>query len=197
MSNAGGMSTITRYTDMLAGNTTWTPWEPQGAYDSLATVTVAAGGVASISFAGIPQNYEHLQLRILCRSDFAANLVGFHVRPNGETGANFSDHYLRGDGASATAGGNANATFPNLGYIPGANYSSSTFSAIVLDILDYTNTNINKTMRSLSGFDVNGAGMVALNSASWRNTAAINSFSIIPGAGNFNQNSQFTLYGVR
>jgi hypothetical protein len=196
-SNAGGFKSLNRYYDMLAGNAAWNPWEPDGAFDSLSTVTVPSGGLATITFAGIPNTYKHLQLRVLCRSDFAATLVGFHIRPNGETGANFSDHYLRGDGSSPTAGGNANATFPNLGYIPGASYSSSTFSAIVVDILDYTNTNINKSMRSLSGFDTNGAGMVALNSASWRNTAAINSLAIIPGAGNFNQNSQFTLYGVK
>jgi hypothetical protein len=196
-SNAGGFKSLTRYHDMLAGNTVWNPWEPDGAYDALATVTVPSGGLSTITFAGIPNTYKHLQIRSIARSDFAGNLVSFHLRPNGETGANFSDHYLRGDGTGATASGTANVTFPTLGYATAANYASNIFSGTVIDLLDYANTNVNKTMRGFSGFDTNGAGIVGLFSAAWRNTAAINSLTIIPGAGNFIQNSQFTLYGVK
>lgn len=63
MSNAGGMSTVTRYTDMLAGNSFWNPWSPSTDYDSIATTTVGAGGAASITFSSIPSTYQHLQIR--------------------------------------------------------------------------------------------------------------------------------------
>jgi hypothetical protein len=37
---------------------------PFGAYDSLATVTLSADA-ASVTFAGIPSGYKHLQIRAI------------------------------------------------------------------------------------------------------------------------------------
>ena len=42
---------------------------PYGAYDSLATVTVPSGGVASVTFAGIPSGYQHLHIGGGARTD--------------------------------------------------------------------------------------------------------------------------------
>jgi len=97
MSNAGGMSTITRYVDMLAGNTTWSPWEPAGAYDALATVTVGSTAVSDITFTGIPTGYKHLQIRGILLSSSGQNNLS--LRCNSDTAANYSSHQLQGDGA--------------------------------------------------------------------------------------------------
>lgn len=166
-------------------------------YESIATVTVGSGGSSSISFSSIPSTFKHLQLRCLARSDYAGTIVSLHPRPNGETGTNFSDHYIQGNGSTVVAGGAANQNFPTLGLSTAANYGSSIFAVSVIDFLEYGNTNIYKTMRGLAGGDANGAGTVGLYSASWRNTAAISSLSIIAGAGNFVQYSSFALYGIR
>ena len=58
-SNAGGMSSLAQYVDMLAGN----PAVVLSSYDSIATVTVGSGGSSSIVFSSIPQTYKHLQIR--------------------------------------------------------------------------------------------------------------------------------------
>ena len=180
MSNAGGMSTVTRYTDMLAGNTTWNPWEPQGAYDALSTVTVPSGGVASITFAGIPQGYKHLQVRM-------SNTVGSVIRFNGDTGSNYRYHVLFGNGTSALAGSD-----PNAAYSPADGTNGRAVE--ILDILDYSNTNKNKTLRSAGGYNDTASAAVWLVSNLWVSTAAINSFSL---TGTIPQNAKYTLYGVR
>jgi hypothetical protein len=199
MSNAGGMSTVTRYTDMLAGNTTWNPWSPDGAYDSLATVTVPAGGVASINFTGIPNTYKHLQIRGIVKSttsgsSFSSVLLNF----NSDSSSSYTRHIVWGDGATAYAYGLANTTawaigandFPTAGY-------TNIFGAHIVDILDYASTSKNKTVRALTGCDVNGAGEVALSSTVYFKTNAISSIQLVSASGNFAQFSQYTLYGVR
>lgn len=209
MSNAGGMSTVTRYVDMLAGNTTWNPWEPAGAYDALATVTVPSGGAASIEFAGIPTGYKHLQIRGINQTnrttyntDNAIMLLG-----NGsiDTGANYSKHSLFSDyqnGSVVYADGTANASNMS-GFLFTTTGVSGAFGVFVIDILDYANTSKYKTVKALSGADGNGTvagynSSVGLASGGWRNTAAITNIRLAPQLGTlFNQHSTFALYGVK
>ena len=74
----------------------------------------------------------------------------------------------------------------------------STFGAVVIDILDYANTNKYKTIRSLSGTDYNNtSGAVGLFSGSWRNTNAITTIKITASSANLAQYSQFALYGIK
>jgi hypothetical protein len=208
MSNAGGMATVTRYTDMLAGNTTWNPWEPDGAYDALATVTVPSGGVASINFAGIPNTYKHLQIRGIAQDNRATyNTSSLMMRFNGDTAANYSDHYLQASWTAGATTAQAGADVNNTGISWIAQITSTVatnvFGAFVIDVLDYADTTKFKTARSLSGADANAevAGfrpVPRLTSGNWRNTGAINSITFIPEFGTtISQYSQFSLYGVK
>jgi hypothetical protein len=201
MSNAGGMATIQRYTDMLAGNTTWSPWEPDGAYDALATVTVPSGGLASIVFAGIPNTYKHLQIRYLSRSTRSGSSTdSMSIRFNGDTGSNYARHYLYGDGSSASAGASTSQTSSNIGTQSAASASANIFGVGIVDIFDYTSTTINKTIRCLSGVDFNGAGETQLSSGLYFATpVAVNSITFLAqsGSANFTEYSQFSLFGVK
>ena len=115
------------------------------------------------------------------------------------SGANyFSYHEILGDGATASAGaGSSSGTAVGFGYIAAASSSASIFGVLVVDVLDYLNTNKNKVPRILAGYDRNGGGIIALTSGLWRNTAAIDRIDLIPGSGNFAQYSQFALYGIK
>lgn len=198
MSNAGGLSNITRYVDMLAGNTTWNPWEPAGAYDALATVTVPSGGAASIEFAGIPAGYKHLQLRILARSGATASGGNYmNMRFNSDSGTNYTYHALLGDGSSATAAALASQNAIYLQRMSNNNDAASIYGALVVDLLDYSNTNKNKTVRNLGAYDANGSGRIYLVSSAWMNTGAVSSISITPESSTFNQYSTFSLFGVK
>jgi hypothetical protein len=204
MSNAGGFKSLTRYHDMLAGNTTWVSWEPDGAFDSLATVTVPSGGLASVTFASIPNTYKHLQVRSYSLNNAGAN--GYYCQfrvGNGsvDSGSNYSWHHLVGNGAGTSAAGYASQNYARLfGTVSGPTNNSSGF-AVVADFLDYANTNKFKTVRSLEGADGNGVGEVGLISSLWQSTSAINTITLSAfsqgSASTFGQHSQFTLYGVK
>jgi hypothetical protein len=118
------------------------------------------------------------------------------MRFNSDTGSNYSQHYLYGDGSTAGAGGSANTSYTDIGYYPSE--TANTFMVGVVDILEYANTNIYKTMRVLQGVDVNGSnGQLALKSGGWRNTNAISTITITPPFGTFAQYSSFALYGIK
>jgi hypothetical protein len=164
-----------------------------GDYESIATVTVGSGGSSSISFTSIPSTYQHLQIRgIARRSSGSTNTI---VRFNSDSGNNYATHYLLGNGSSASAGAESSV---NRFYLDILTASSTSYSASVLDVLDYANTNKNKTARSLAGIDLNGSGTVWLASGLWMNTAAITAVTLsLESSANFEQYSSFALYGIK
>ena len=161
-------------------------------YESISTVTVGSGGTSSVSFTSIPSTFTHLQVR--CTTLLSASDNDYRMQINGDTGSNYSRHYLLGDGSAAYAAGSANQDMFLVCY-NAASYTNSTGS--IIDILDYANTNKYKTARILAGVDKNGGGYMFLLSGNWRNTAAITSLLIYPNAGTFNQYSSFALYGIK
>lgn len=165
-------------------------WAPSGAYDSIATTTVGTGGASSITFSSIPSTYTHLQIRGIAQATLATGFIRF----NSDSASNYATHYLYGDGASAASGAATNQT---ISYAFLATASANIFGGAVIDILDYTNTNKYKTMRSLSGGDQNGTGYIELISGLWQSTSAITSITLIPASGNFAQYSSFALYGIK
>ena len=66
----------------------------------------------------------------------------------------------------------------------------------IIDILDYVNTNKYKTIRSISGHDANGSGIVQLGSELWQSTSAITSLAGGANAG-FLQYTTIQLYGIQ
>ena len=172
-------------------------WQPEGAYDSLATVTVGATAVANIEFAGIPSTYKHLQIRGIVRYSGAAGNNPMYLTLNSDSGANYSWHGLYGSGTSAAAASAINQSRIDIDRIAGANAASNIFGAFVLDILDYANTNKYKTTRNLGGIDQNGSGFIFFESGSWRSTDAVNTIKFVPPSDNFVEYSSFSLYGIK
>jgi hypothetical protein len=175
-----------------------------GDYESIATTVVGAGGAPSVTFSSIPSTYKHLQIRALGQSSRASFPDGYFTRVgNGsaDSGNNYSWHYLDGDGSNAIASATTSTSAARIGSISGQS-ATSMFTANVVDILDYANTNKYKTIRSLFGYDTNGNGSVGqrvgIYSALWQSNSAINVITIFPEVGpNFQQYSSFALYGIK
>ena len=164
-------------------------------FESIATVTVGAGGSSNVTFSSIPSTYKHLQIRIstLC----STNGPEIYSQFNSDTAGNYSWHSLFGNGA--TASGSNLGTSATAIYTAGLGVGQSTSYpfVIVYDILDYADTNKYKTARILAGSDKNGSGEVELISGNWRSTSAINAIKLYGGSGNFAQYSSFALYGIK
>ena len=158
-----------------------------GSYESIATVSDSGSSV--VTFSSIPSTYKHLQIR--CFSTPSGATYNY-LRLNSDTGTNYSFHQLTGDGSTAGAAGGATQ---NLVYIN--NYSSTQPAVAIIDILDYQNTNKNKTIRSLAGVDSNGAGYVQFRSGAWYNTAAVSTVTITVDGGSYSTGSSFALYGIK
>ena len=170
-----------------------------GSYDALATVTVPSGGASSITFSAIPQTgYKHLQIRALAQVNSGSTSTGgIRFQFNSDAGSNYSLHRLYGTGSgSGSSDGYSSQTTAYAGIVSGSG-STNIFGASVIDVLDYANTNKNKTIRTLGGADTNGAGIIMFPSSAWYNTSAINTITVTSDSGNFTQYSQFSLYGVK
>jgi hypothetical protein len=169
---------------------------PSGAYDSIATVTIGAGGAGGIVFSSIPATYTHLQIRGIIRGNRSGALDEMGMRFNGGS-ANITYHTLNGNGSTVAATAATAAGWSWFAPVASASETSGVFSSVVIDILDYSNTNKNKTFRALTGYDNNGSGRIYLASGVQLDTAAINDVTIIPSNTTFVQYSTFALYGIK
>lgn len=174
-------------------------WAPNGAYDALATVTVPSGGVASVTFAGIPTGYKHLKICYITRLATGGGSADsfIYAQFNNDTGSNYSWHYILGDGSSSAASSASTQTQFAFGAAPQSGVGSNIFGSGVADILDYSSVSKNKTVRILSGDDRNGSGTVILNSGLWMNSSTAISSINISSASSFAEYSQFALYGIK
>jgi hypothetical protein len=186
---------LTKYDSFLAGN----PKFVSNSYESISTVTVGSGGSSSIDFTSIPSTYTHLQIRGIARGSRAATQDTLKVIYNNDSAGNyFSYHEIYGDGSSAAAyNGNATNTNNYVDSFAASSASANIFGAMIIDILDYTNTNKYKTNRFLGGNDRNGSGSIAFGSGLWMSTSAITRITISAANGNLSEYSQFALYGIK
>jgi hypothetical protein len=169
---------------------------PPNGYVAIASTTVGSGGASTIDFTGIPSIYKHLQLRVIARGTASVTDQEQYITFNGTSTNYYSAHILYGTGSSALA---TVSTYTSVNLLPrliAASSTASTFTSYVTDILDYQNTNKNKVIRSLGGFDANGSGEIDFMSGLWMNTSAISSISIRPSSSNFAQHTSFALYGI-
>lgn len=155
-------------------------------YTPIQSIT-GTGSSNSITFSSIPSTYTDLVL--ICNFQLTTGAGTSWVRFNGDTGTNYSDTYIYGNGSTATSGRHSTIA---------QSYCADADSAGIVTSIhhfeNYANTTTYKTFLSRSNLVIAG---VAAYVGLWRSTAAINSitFSNTSG-GNFNTSSTFTLYGI-
>jgi hypothetical protein len=172
-------------------------WAPGKDFDSIATVTPYTT-VSTVVFSSIPQTYRHLQIRAIGRTTRTAGGADDNLKVTLNSDTTYSWHYLLGDGASASAGGGSSSSAMLQVGLPGAT-ATTAFSATIIDLLDYTSTTKNKTIKTLSGYDTNGGGFLGLSSGlDYATPAAITSITISSwNAANFVSNCHWALYGIK
>jgi hypothetical protein len=167
-------------------------------YQSIATATVGSGGQSTVTFSSIPSTYTHLQIRSIGRTNRDSVFDNLQLKINTDAGSSFYRHFFYGNGAAISGGNQTGVVVGAWGAgMSGADASANVFAAAIVDILDYANTNKNKTIKGFDGLDTNGNGLVALSSSLWSSTSAINSLEISGIGGTIQQYSSFALYGIK
>jgi len=167
-------------------------------FTKIASVTVGAGGAASIDFSSIPQTYTDLCIKISARTARATPQDSFRVTLNA-TNASYSYVRLYNDG-SASPGSDIDSgnSYLTTGYTNGNTGTANTFGSTEIYFTNYTSS-ANKSVYS-DGISENNAttAYAGLVSALWANSAAITSIKIEGATGaTILQYSTATLYGIK
>jgi hypothetical protein len=167
-------------------------------FDLLET-TVLGTTASSVTFSslGSYSDYKHLQIRATMRAN-GTTLTFYRIRFNGDTGTNYARHWLtsQGTNVSSAVGTNNIGIFP-ADRLPGDSTTNS-FTASVIDILDFSNANKNTTVKVFSGYrDAVNGGQIRLASGFWNNTAAVTSIEIASQSDNFVSGTRMSLYGIK
>lgn len=179
----------------------WSSFTPTNtSFESIATVSVGAGGSSTITFSSISGTYKHLQLRFSAETTTGGNGGDdVLVRFNGDSSTNYARHRMLGSGTSLTSSNNTSQTGIALTAAAARSQGGSGLfnASCVLDILDYSNTSKNKVTRSIQGADYNGSGEISFIGGLWINTTAITSIVLTPEQNLFAEHSHFALYGIK
>ena len=145
-----------------------------------------SSATATLTFSSIPTTYTDLIL--VCNIIDTAINVGAIQVGNGslDTGSNYSDTRLIGNGSAVASFRDTSATYIYIGT------TSSVRGTQIYNFLDYANTT---TYKTVVGRAADSGYRNAVGVGLWRSTAAINTIKIFGGS-NWN-GSTFKLYGIQ
>ena len=161
----------------------------------------ASGSASTITFNNIPQTFTDLQLVVSFRGLTATGnpSEALTMLINADASNNYSNTNLYSNGTGVASIRYSNNGNIYLLQINSATSTSNTFSNGELYIPNYTSSNykqiISNTIIENNATSVANAGTM-IASGLWRNTSAITSLSLSSSAGNINQYSTFSLYGI-
>lgn len=153
-------------------------------YESIATTTLGSA-TNSITFSSIPQTYTDLILVVNGTLNSTGN---YSLRFNGDTGTNYSDTALFGDGTNAGSNRRSTGTVAYIGI------GGTSMVTTIANIMNYSNTTTNKTTIARSG---DASQRVESRVSLWRSTAAITTVLLFSDAQNMAAGTTATLYGVK
>jgi hypothetical protein len=159
---------------MAAGNT----------YTQIASTTLGSAA-SSVTFSSIAGTYTDLVL-VFNGTGTAGTTAALQF--NSDTGSNYSNTYVLGDGTSASSGRASSLTSTYLFY------PATTIGTATINIMNYSNATTFKT--ALCRWSTTGNYALA-SVGLWRGTiAAINSVTVLTVSSTFAAGSTFNLYGI-
>jgi hypothetical protein len=156
------------------------------------TVTVGAGGQATIEFTAIPATYTDLKLVLSARGTTSAAYTALKISFNGST-TSYTGRQLYGDGTGAVSN---NFSAEWAGYIDAATATTSTFSSTELYVTNYAGSTNKSSSVEYAQENNTTTAILGMWARLWSNTAAITQITCTPEVGNFAQYSTASLYGI-
>jgi hypothetical protein len=159
----------------------------------ISTVTVGAGGQASIDFTSIPGTFTDLLIVLNGRAD-NANTDG-NVTFNGLT-TNLASRQLYGSGSASGSATNATKVL-SYGLADASSYTANVFSNVQIYVPNYASTTTFKSVSIEAIVENNAtAAYTTLVAGLWSSNSAITQVTLKADTGNFAQYSTASLYGI-
>jgi hypothetical protein len=168
----------------------------------IASSTVGASPVTSVTFSSIPATYTDLLIKVSARStSIGNNYDNYYLTINGTAGGTaYSDIVTYGVGSSLGSFGHSGVTQMQIGATPNTGGTANTFDNSEIYIPNYLSSN----QKGVSADGVverntttNGATIAALYAGRWSGTSAITSLVLTPDATSWVQYSSVYLYGIK
>lgn len=169
-----------------------------GALVAIADSTLGADA-ASLSISSIPGTYAYLKVVIQARTDRAATSDFIQIKFNNDTGANYYDQTIEGNGGTASAGQDVAQTRGLTMIAMGDTGVTNAFSVHELLIPEYASTSKVKTMTGTIAafFNTTSNFQTYAFGGLWNQTAAITSVKVEPIFGtNLKAGTRMTIYGM-
>lgn len=150
------------------------------------------GTPSSVTFSSISSAYTDL---VLILGNIAAASETLIIQVNGDTGTNYSQRWMVGNGSAASSNSlQSNNSIYAYGTLT---VPTSIPSMGILNFMSYSSSYY-KTILSGAALDQNGSGAVFSSVGLWRNTAAINSITVATKFGtSFVSGGTAALYGIK
>jgi hypothetical protein len=160
----------------------------------LSTVTVGAGGVASVTFSNIPQGYTDLKVVASARSDRGGEFTDYiSILPNAST-SNLSSRFIFFSNTTR------NSSTDNRVYVAtnSSTSTTNTYGSAEFYIPNYTSSNYKSIMADGVTENNSTSNYGHVSSGLWSSNAAITSLTLVSLNGvNWVANSTFSLYGIK
>jgi hypothetical protein len=160
-------------------------------FKKIASVTVGAGGAASIDFTSIPSTYTDLKVVYSLRASNATNTIFFNASFNGVT-SNRSRKTLYTDSSGIAS---YSASDAESSITIGSLVTANTFGNGEIYIPNYASSNFKSASGDSVGENNASSSPLAMHAILWSSTAAINALSLIAST-TWAQYSTATLYGI-
>jgi len=157
-------------------------------YEPIASTTLGSAA-ASYTFTSIPGTFTDL---VVVHSGVGTGGFGLRLRFNSDTGSNYSNTQLHGNGTSAGSTRDSNGSSIRLTY--DASVQTTDAGTRVAHIMSYANTNVNKTVLTASARAGTGVDRIV---GLWRSTAAITSVTVLAANDNMDTGTTLSLYGIK
>ena len=160
-------------------------------YEKIATTTLT-GTASEISFASIPNTYTDIVMIVSGKSSSDDQIF---LRYNTDTGNNYSETRLSGNGTSAASDRHSSVSFITMSRY---GYPSNTAgeNVSIFQFMNYANTTTYKTCLSRVGIASGGTDAVV---GLWRSTAAIDTIKISTSGfstATWQSGTTATIYGI-
>jgi len=155
-------------------------------YDKIASTTL--GSAANyIDFTSIPATYTDLRISFVPKGTD----IPIYITFNSDTGSNYSNTRLQGDGSAASSGRQTSQTSIRVGTVTGTSLGFYQY-----DIFSYAGSTF-KTLLSNENNDQNGSGTIVCKVGLWRSTSAITDIRLDSATTNgLTTGTIATLYGI-